>query len=167
MKRGDQPVFKKEIEKPILALIFLSLGGWLMHTRAHPVSFDPANPANPLNLLPFLWGLASVVAVPILLSFRSTVIVGYLLNGIGVIVGSLMMGMISVAHPPQPITFPHLFLRTMLGAILLLFPKLFLGQMVLLHYHPNGLGRLFTLGWWTRHFIYLTAIFALGHVIWR
>jgi hypothetical protein len=56
---------------------------------------------------------------------------------------------------------------TMLSSILLAFPKLFLGQLVLLHYHPNGMGRLFTPFWWTKHFIYLSAVFTLGHALWR
>ena len=160
-------MIKREIEKPVLALIFLSLGGWLMHTRIHPVSFDPANPTNPAFLLPFIWGLVSIVATPVLLSFRKTVIVGYLANGLGVVVGTLTMAALSLAHPPQPLTFPSIFLKTMLGSILLLFPKLFIGQIVLQHYFPNGLGRMFTAWWWTRHFVYLGIVYTLGHFLWR
>lgn len=160
-------IFKKEIEKPILALVFLSIGGWLLHTRVHAVSFDAANPSNPAFLVPFIVGLLNIVATPILLGYRKTVVVGYLTNGIGVIIGTLTMATLSLYHRPTPLTVSSIFLKTMLGDILLLFPKLFIGQMVLLHYFPHGMGRMFTAWWWTRHFVYLGIIFTLGHFIWR
>lgn len=157
----------KGITIPIAGIVVLSFGGWLLHMRAHPVSFDPANPSNPAFFVPFVAGLLSIVAVSILLGFKRTFVLGYLLNGMSVVIGTLTMAALSLAYPPSPLTFQSIFLGTMLSSILLLFPKLFLGQMVLLHYHPNGMGRLFTGFWWTRHFIYLGAIFALGHFIGR
>jgi hypothetical protein len=158
---------KKDIRNPILALVFLSLGGWLLHARVHPVSFDPASPSNPAFFVPFVWGLVNIVVTPLLLSLRKTVIIGYVANGIAVIVGTLTMATISLNHPPEPLTIGSIFLGTMLGSILLLFPKLFIGQIVLLHYFPNGLGRMFTASWWVRHFFYLGIVYAFGHFLWR
>jgi hypothetical protein len=157
----------KEIRSPILALVLISLGGCLYHARVHAVSFDAQSPANPANFVPFVFGLLSVIIAPLLLNFKRTVIVGYLLNGMSVIVGTLTMATLSLSHPPSPLTFPSIFLGTMLPSILLLFPKLFLGQTVLLHFYPQGLGRMFTPAWWTKHFCYLGIVFTLGHFIWR
>jgi hypothetical protein len=160
-------MLKRDIWLPVLAIILLSLGGWLLHVRIHPVSFDPAKPANPAFFVPFVAGILSIVAVPVLLNFRSTFVVGYLINGISVIIGTLAMGRLSLTRLPSPLTFQGVFTGTLLADIFLLFPKLFLGQMVLHHYHPNGMGRLFTASWWTRHFIYLGVIFTLGAILWR
>jgi hypothetical protein len=160
-------MIKKELRLPICALVLLSLGGWLLHARAHSVSFDPSNPSNPAFVVPFLVGLLSIIAAPILLNFKGTFVVGYLINGMSVVIGTITMAAFSLAKLPSPLTAQNILTGTMLWSILLLFPKLLLGQMILLHYHPNGMGRLFTGSWWLRHFIYLSAIFTLGHILWR
>jgi hypothetical protein len=53
----------------------------------------------------------------------------------------------------------------MLPSVLLVFPKLFIGQRILRHYRPNGMGRMFTPLWWTRHFIYASVVFTIGKLI--
>jgi hypothetical protein len=160
-------MIRKELRLPICAIFLLSLGGWLLHVRIHAVSFDAANPSNPALFVPFLVGILSVVIVPFLLNFRGTFVVGYLINGMSVVVGTLTMGAFSLAKLSSPVTLKGLVVGTLLADILLLLPKLFLGQIVLYHYHPNGMGRLFTPFWWTKHFIYLGVIFTLGHFLWR
>jgi hypothetical protein len=160
-------MIRKELRLPICAIFLLSLGGWLLHVRIHTVSFDAANPSNPAFLVPFLAGILSIVIVPFLLNFRGTFVAGYLINGMSVVVGTLTMGAFSLAKLSSPITFKGLVVGTLLADILLLFPKLFLGQIVLFHYHPKGMGRLFTPFWWMKHFIYLSVIFTLGHFLWR
>jgi hypothetical protein len=160
-------MIRKELRLPILSIFLLSLGGWLLHMRVHPVSFDPANPSNPAFLVPYLAGILGIVAVPLLLNYRRTFVVGYLLNGMSVVIGAITMALLSLGHLPSPLTPRGILFGTMLSSILLLFPKLFLGQIVLSHYHPNGMGRLFTPFWWTKHFIYLSVIFTLGHFLWR
>jgi hypothetical protein len=160
-------MIRKEIRLPVLAIALLSFGGWLLHVKIHPVSFDPAIPSNPAFLVPFIVGILSIVAVPLLLNHRSTFVVGYLINGIGVIIGTLAMAALSVDKLPSPLTLQGILTGTLLADVLILIPKLFLGQIVLLHYHPNGMGRMFTAFWWTRHFVYLGAVFALGAILWR
>lgn len=160
-------VIKKEIRLPVSAIVILSFGGWLLHLRVHPVSFDPANPANPAFFVPYVAGIVAIVVVPFLLNSARTFLVGYLINGMSVVIGTIGMAALSITKPPSPLGFHTILTGTMLGDILLLFPKLFLGQIVMAHYHPKGMGRLFTPFYWTRHFIYLSAIFALGHFIWR
>ncbi len=160
-------MIRKELRLPILAIFVLTLGGWLLHLRAHPVSFEPANPSNPAFLVPYVAGILGIVATPLLLNYRSTFVAGYLLNGMSVVIGAITMASLSLSHLPSPLTLTGVLLGTMFSSILLLVPKLLLGQIILYHYHPNGMGRLFTPFWWTKHFIYLSAIFALGHFLWR
>ncbi|RQW06645.1 hypothetical protein EH223_02025 [candidate division KSB1 bacterium] len=152
---------KKGIELQLFALFLIALGGWLMHLRIH--SFVD----NPPNLVPFVFGLVSVFFVPILLSFKGTFLIGYLMNGFSVIIGVVVMTTFSLSGLPDPITFSGLMLRTALSYNLILLSKLFIGQMVLYHYHPTGLGRMFTAWWWARHFVYVGSVFAAGHLLWR
>ncbi len=161
-------MIRKELRLPLLALVLLSLGGWLLHARIHPiVTVDPAHPAAARNFVPYLSGLVSLLVTPMLLNWRRTFVVGYLINGMGVVIGAIGMASLSFAKPPAPLTFVSLFTGTMLPDILILFPKLFLGQIVLRYWHPQGMGRLFTTWFWTRHFVYLTAVFVIGCLLWR
>jgi hypothetical protein len=153
--------FKKEIRKPIIALIFISLGGWLLHFRAHPITADSD------NLLPFFFGLVDVIITPILFNHKKTVLIAYLINGISVIIGTIAMATFSLYRLTEPVTFGSILFRTMLSDIFILFSKLFIGQIILSYFYPAGLGRLFTPFWWVRHFCYFSIIFTLGHFLWR
>jgi hypothetical protein len=159
--------FVRETRSLVLALLFVSLGGWLLHLRIHPLPLNPSTASNPANWIPFVFGLVSVLASPILLSLRRTVVLGYLINGMSVIVGIILMLSISLSHLPNPLTFVGLVLNTTFPDAILLFGKLFVGHQIFLHHHPKGMGRMFTVGWWTRHFVYLTTLFTIGHFIWR
>ena len=108
-------LFKKEIRKPIIALIFISLGGWMLHFRAHPITADAD------NLLPFFFGLVDVIITPILFNHKKTVIVAYLINGISVIVGTIAMATFSIYRFSVPVT-----LGNIIGGLLivLLHPKI-------------------------------------------
>ncbi|HVO76862.1 MAG TPA: hypothetical protein VMT60_02655 [Candidatus Bathyarchaeia archaeon] len=160
-------MIKKEIRLPVYSIVLLSFGGWLAHVRVHPISFGPSDPTNPILFVPFFAGIVAIVAVPFLLNSARTFIAGYLINGMSVVVGTIGMAAFSLSRPPSPLTFHSVLTGTMLGSIVLSLPKLFLGQMVLYHYHPRGMGRLFTPFYWARHFVYLGAIFALGRFLWR
>ena len=154
-------LFQKEIRKPILALMLISLGGWMLHFRIHSIT------AHSVNFLPFLLGLVDIVITPVLFNYRKTVVVAYLVNGIGVIIGSIAMAVFSIYHFAEPATLSNILFKTMLSDIFILLSKLFIGQLILSYYYPSGLGRLFTTSWWVRHFCYLSLIFALGHFWWR
>lgn len=154
-------IFKKEIRKPILALLLLSLGGWMLHFRIHPIS------GNPSNFVPFILGIIDIVITPLLFNYKETVIMAYLINGLGVIIGAIAMATFSLSALPDPLTFTSIIFKTTLADILILFSKLFIGQMVLLHFYHTGLGRMFTPSWWIRHFCYLSIVYSLGHFLWR
>jgi len=91
----------------------------------------------------------------------------YLINGLGVIIGAIAMATLSLSALPDPLTFTSIIFKTTLADILILFSKLFIGQMVLLHFYHTGLGRMFTPSWWIRHFCYLSIVYTLGHFLWR
>ncbi len=154
-------IFKQGIEKQIFALFFVSLGGWLLHIRIHPFA------GNPPNFVPFIVGLLSVFVIPILFNYKKTYLIGYLLNGFSVVVGTAVMATFSLSGLPDPLTFSDVMLKTTLAVTFILLSKLFIGQMILHHYHPTGLGRMFTAWWWTRHFVYVAIVFSIGHLLWR
>ena len=83
----------------LTGLILISLGGWLLHLRIHTLE------SNRANFLPFIAGIISVVVVPWLLARRNTVHLGYLLNGIIVILGTILMAHYSIAHLSPPLNF--------------------------------------------------------------
>jgi len=155
-------LFKKEIRGPILALMLLSLGGWMLHFRIHHISSE-----HPANFVPFLIGIFNVLIIPQLFNYKKTVIIAYLFNGIGVIIGAIAMATMSLYALPEPLTLTGIIFKTLLADILILSSKLFIGQIILSHFYPAGLGQLFTTSWWIRHFFYLSAVFALGHFLWR
>jgi hypothetical protein len=154
-------LLKKEIRGPILALMFLSLGGWMLHFRIHHIS------ANPSNFAPFLLGIFNVLITPQLFNYKKTVIVAYLFNGVGVILGALAMIIFSLSILHRPLTLTGIIFQTLLADVFILSSKLFIGQIILSHFYPAGLGRMFTTSWWIRHFFYLTIVFSLGHFLWR
>jgi hypothetical protein len=154
-------IFKKEIRKPILSLLLLSLGGWMLHFRIHSIS------ANPSNFVPFFLGLVDIIITPQLFNHKKTVIIAYLFNGVGVIIGAIVMATLSLSALPAPLTITSIIFKTTLADILILFSKLFIGQVILSHFYPNGLGRMFTTSWWIRHFCYLSIIYSVGHFLWR
>jgi hypothetical protein len=154
-------ILRKELSKPILALLFLSLGGWLLHFRIHPIS------GNPPNLISFVFGLVNIIITPLLFNQKKTVIIAYLINGLGVIIGAISMAHFSFSALPNPLTFTNIIFKTTLADIVILFSKFFIGQMILLYFYPTGLGRMFTPGWWVRHFFYITIVYSLGHFLWR
>jgi hypothetical protein len=154
-------LFKKEIRGPIIGLLVLSLGGWMLHFRIHPIT------ASAPNHVPFFIGLVSILVTPLLFNYKKTVIVAYLLNGLAVMIGTLAMATFSLYHSPDSLTLANLIFKTMLGDILILFSKLFVGQVILTHFYPTGLGRMFTVSWWIRHFFYFLIVFSLGHLLWR
>jgi len=154
-------ILKKDLRNPILAIMLLTLGGWMLHYRFHPIS------AGSSYLIPFCIGLIGFLIVPFLLNYRKTVIVGYLFNGFSVIIGTVIMAHYSLVDLPQPLTLTNIFFGTTLPDIFILLPKLIIGQMILNQYFPGGLGRMFTTTWWVKHFCYVTVIYSIGHLLLR
>jgi hypothetical protein len=155
-------VVDMKIRKPLFSLWFISLGGWLLHLKIHAPSFIAGEPQNPANLIPYILGLLNVILVPCLFLFKKTVILAYLINGFSVVIGAITMGQMSWMNLPNPLTLQSLFIKTALPYIFISLPKLWLGQSLLEHYYPAGLGRMFTAYWWVRHFIYFAVVYSFG-----
>jgi hypothetical protein len=156
----------KGLRGTLAALALLSAGGLPIHFSYHAPPM-PGAPENPANLIPLLFGVAGILAVPLLASSGRTWLAGYLINGFSAIVGILMMAYYDISTL-QGIPGPdRLLLDSSLASILILLPKLIVGQRILLHYRPNGAGRMFTPAWWVRHFVYLSAVFAAGALLGR
>jgi len=100
------------------ALVLLALGGLILHLRVHPYAApDPAAPGVLLHrpqLLPAtVLPLIDLLAVTALFAARRTAPYAYLLNGLIVIYGTVLMGHYSIAAlaPKHPGAL-DIFLRT-------------------------------------------------------
>ncbi|MEI8243664.1 MAG: hypothetical protein WCI17_10390 [bacterium] len=154
----------------LASLVLISLGGFLLHLRIHP----PLE--HSYNFIPYVAGLLGMLLVPCLLSSRKTLDAGYILNGLLVIVGTITMAHFSFTHWPKTTTFQTVLCQTTLADILILGAKLFIGKAVYdLETHgvdpnlpqPGTWWRYPCLGWWLIHLAVISAVYALGHCLWR
>lgn len=154
----------------LIGLWTFSIGGFLLHSRIHPVK------TNYSNLVPAISCILSVVIVPILFCFRRSIAYGYVLNGFLVIVGTITMAHFSIAHWPNPVTVKAILLTTMLADILILWAKFCIGKAIfdleffgydavkekkgITYRYPN-------MGWWLVHLVTVSIVCYLGHILWR
>jgi hypothetical protein len=154
----------------LCALVSLYLGGLLLHLRIHPVGESPS------NLVPFVAAILGALVVPLLFSFKRLVEYGYVLNGMLVIIGTITMTHFSIVHWPTPTAFGTVLLKTMLADIFLLWGNFFVGkslfELEVYGYDPNRerRGKAYrypNLGWWIVHLAALSAVYFIGHALWR
>jgi hypothetical protein len=154
----------------VLGLFFISLGGWLLHMRIHPISKLAA------GWVPLIAGLIGVTAVPVMFLIRRLAAYAYVINGMLVIIGTITMAHFSLAHPPEKFGLQTLFMGTLLPDILVLFTNFMLGkslfELEMLKTEETAVrhGRFFrypNLGWWFVHLFALSAVYALGHLLWK
>ena len=123
-------MFKKEIRSAIWALIFISLGGLLLHLRIH----SPKGEIS--NWIPALFGIFSVCILPFMFNSAKMVKWAYVLNLLTVVLGIIAMTYYSFEHPPQQITLTTIILQTTLADNLILLAKVPLGYIILKYYRP-------------------------------
>ncbi len=154
----------------LAALVSISLGGFLLHLRIHSISNNTA------NIIPLIIGILSVVVVPVLFSAKKTVQYGYVLNGMLTIIGTVLMTHFSIANWPQPATFATVIVQTLLSDNLILWTNFFIGKALfdletfgyavdkekkgVTYRYPN-------IGWWLVHLAAISAVYTLGHLLWR
>jgi len=154
----------------LAALVTMSLGGWLLHLRIHPV--DKAL----INWLPCISGIAALIVVPLLFLKKQTAGYGYVLNGMQVIIGAILMTRYSFLNPPDHLTFTTLFLKTTLPDILVLGGKFAVGKALFdlemfgftadlprggkSYRYPN-------MGWWWIHVAAISCIYCIGLLLGR
>ncbi|MFA5795434.1 MAG: hypothetical protein WC980_10275 [Candidatus Brocadiia bacterium] len=149
----------------IFGLFFISLGGWLLHLRIH----SPWN--NQVNYLPFIIGILNIAVVPWLFLSRRTLALGYIINGMSVIFGIIMMADFSLGKIPQAFTAKDIILNTTLADILLLIGKFAAGK-ALFDLEFTDLAKDFplrsrfarypNLGWWLIHLVAIAAVYFIG-----
>jgi hypothetical protein len=154
----------------VAGLFFVTLGGWMLHVRIHPLLKLAA------NYVPFIAGLMSVTAVSAMFLFRKTLAYAYVINGMLVIIGTITMTHFSLAHPPEHITFSTMMLNTLFPDIVVLFTNFMLGKTLFeLEMLKNEetrarQGRFLrypNMGWWFVHLVSLSAVYLLGHLLWK
>jgi len=154
----------------LAALVTLSLGGFLLHGRIHPVSEDP------VHFIPLISGLLSILVIPLLFSFRKTIEYGYVLNGMVVIIGTIAMAHLSIVYWPAPATVGSIILKTTLADIVILWGKFFIGKALFdLEFYGYDPGktkkgktyRYPNLGWWLIHLAAISLVYLLGNLLWR
>jgi hypothetical protein len=146
----------------ITGLVFLSLGGWLLHTKIHPPL------VHGYGFVPFISGIISVIILPAMFWFRPTLAYAYVINGMLVILGTITMAHFSLVKFGSP------FL--LLPDILMLWGKFVVGKAIfdldLLHTDQDAQpkGRYFrypNTGWWLVHLVGWSVVYALGNILWK
>ena len=155
----------------LLSIFFLALGGWLLHLRIHPLAKDAE------NIIPAAAGFISVIIIPVLFMFRSTISFAYLLNGMTVIIGTITMTHFSIENPPPAWTLQTILFGTCLPDIFLLWGKFAVGKalfdMEAVVQHPDDPvhgGRFFrfpNMGFWYAHVVTLTTVYLIGLYFWK
>lgn len=152
----------------VFGLFFISLGGWLLHLRIHP----PAN--NPSNFAPFIIGLISIIIVPWLFLFRRMIHPAYIINGMSVIIGVMMMAHFSLSKLAAPVGFGGIVLGTTLADIVVLLGKFMVGKALFdLQFTQleqelpvkSRFVRYPNLGWWLVHLIAISGVYAAGVIL--
>ncbi len=118
----------------LLSLFLLSASGLLLHLRIHP--FLLPNPLVPgetyidfTNSLSTILPLIDMIFVTILFSFRKTFVYGYLLNGLIVIYGTILMGHFSINQMIiKNIPFNEMLLKSTLPDIGIAWADFFVGK---------------------------------------
>jgi hypothetical protein len=154
----------------IAGLVAASLGGWLLHLRIH----SPGN--SPVNFIPFIAGLVSIVILPAMFFSKKTIAYAYVINGMIVIVGVITMGHVSRMRLPDHPTFAAILLGTLLADIILLLTKFLFGKALFelemfkavdASARQGRIWRYPNMGWWCVHLAVLSAVYAAGNLLWK
>lgn len=154
----------------IAGLVSASLGGWLLHLRIH----SPGE--SPVNLIPFLAGLISIVVLPAMFFSKKTMAYAYVINGMIVLIGVITMGHVSLMRLPDHVTFAAILLGTLLADIILLFTKFLFGKALFelemfksmdASARQGRVWRYPNMGWWGVHLAALSVVYAAGNLLWK
>jgi hypothetical protein len=161
----------------LLALVFLALGGFLLHGRIHPPVkvYWNTNALMAWNIIPSISGLFSLLVITPLFFFRKTIPFGYVLNGMIAIIGTITMAQFSLSHPPPAWTVTAVLFQSLLPDVSVLWAKFAIGKALFeLELFRNDemaarKGRFFrypNMGWWWVHVFVLSVVFWLGTKFW-
>ena len=153
----------------LAALVFISVAGFMVHTRIHLIS------KNSSFIVPFAAGILSMAVIPALFWFKKTLSYGYLLNGFLCIIGTVTMAHFAIANWSAPNSPPDILLKSMVIDILIVWGKFFAGKALfeletfgydsnrpkagVTYRYPN-------MGWWLIHLAAVGFVYYLGHRLW-
>jgi len=146
------------------ALVALSLGGWLMHPRLHPLSMGL------VMVIPLIAASVDVVLVTLLFLRRETARIAYLLNGLLVIYGITTMAHFGLAKGAGVGGLAGL--AAMVPVSFILFADFLVGKALFDGYWAQERAGVkpssfLAPGWWLAHFILIPTVYAFGHVFWK
>ena len=151
-------------------MVVVSLGGWLLHVRVHPIS------DNATNWIPFLTGLAGIIVLPALFLSKKTLPYAYILNGMFVIIGTITMVHVSVPRMEGIVSLESVFVKSLFADIAILWVNFFIGkslfelEMFKVMDAAIRKGRFFrypNMGYWCVHVAALSVVYVLGYVLWK
>lgn len=156
----------------VAALLCVTLGGFLLHVRIHPIA------SNIANLVPFIAGLMSLLVITTLFFFKSLVPYAYLANGMLAIIGTITMGHFSYKLIQNNLSIMTVFTKTIFPDIVIIWGAFFIGKTIFEIEMtdvnnieaPRHKGRFFrypNLGYWVVHSVTLTAVYLIGHILWK
>ena len=146
------------------ALLALSLGGWLLHDRIHPLK------TAPVMVIPLIAASVDVVVVTLLFLSRTTAKLGYLLNGLFVIYGITIMTDFGLARGGDMGLVRAL--TAMSGDCVVLFGDFMVGKVLFDGYWAEARAdvkpwHFLAPVWWLAHFILIPTVYVLGRVLWK
>ncbi len=156
----------------IVSLVSISLGGFLLHYRTHPLQ------SGIVNYVPFIAGIISIIIIPALFCSKRLTPYAYLANGVIAIIGTISMAQFSLAHLPKQMNIVTLFSGTLLSDIFILWTAFFIGKLIfeldLTNINnmdtPRHKGRFLrypNLGFWGVHLIVIGIVYSIGHFLWK
>ncbi len=146
------------------ALFALSLGGWLLHNRIHPLKMGP------VMVIPLIAASVDVVVVTSLFLQPRTAKLAYLLNGLLVIYGITIMTDFGLARGANMGLLRALL--AMSGDCAVLFGDFMVGKALFDGYLAETRGdvkpwQFLAPVWWLAHFMLIPTVYVLGRVLWR
>jgi hypothetical protein len=144
----------------IAGLFFMSLGGWMLHSGIHPYA------KHAYGWVPYISGLLSIIVIPMLFIWKKTLPWGYVLNGMTVIIGTITMSHFALVKAPIWAEMGLLWAKFIMGRAIF----------VLEVYHVEEEAKQPAFLQWIRypntgfffvHLLSLSAVYALGHLLWR
>ncbi|MDQ7827091.1 MAG: hypothetical protein RDV48_30115 [Candidatus Eremiobacteraeota bacterium] len=158
----------------IFALVFIGIGGFLLHLRIHSPLVE--GHLRWQNLFPAIGDLATVFVVTMLFMSKGTADIAYVINGLTVIIGIILMSHFSIAHALPGKGFTQSILSSTFCDSLILFGKFFVGKEIFDHYYPERTRddwkypqgfRYLHNGWWLVHFAGITLVYIIGVLIFK
>jgi hypothetical protein len=130
----------------LVALVLLALAGLLFHLRIHYfMVVDKQHPGSSVfdgsRFLATLFALVDIVLVTALFTSRRTAMYAYLLNGLSVIFGTVLMAHFSItALAGKPLTVHTILLQSTLADIAIVWVDFLVGKALYDFYMRGGAG---------------------------